>query len=185
MSAEKIDGALLLCVDLQPVFLRAVAEGERLRRRCEFAVAAAVGLHLPVAFTEQMPQKLGGTAPELMALAPPGAPVFSKHAFSALVDDGFRSAIHDCGVEHLLLCGLETSVCVYQTAADALAAGMHVTVLSDCVGARRAEDAAVCLATLARRGAHVLPSETVFYALLRDAKHPFFKAYTELVKSHG
>ena len=180
-----VKSALLLCIDMQPVFVEAIAGGPRLQRRCEFAVAAAHGLGLPVAFTEQVPQKLGGTAPELLALAF-GAPVFGKNAFSALADDGIRDAlIRDRHVEHLILCGLETPVCVYQTALDALAAGMQVTILSDCIGARRTEDAWVCTEALARAGVHVLPSETVFYALLHDAKHPFFKGYTQLVKSHG
>lgn len=178
-------GALLLCIDMQPVFVRAIAEGARVQRRCEFAVAAAIGVGLPVAFTEQVPQKLGGTVPELLALAF-GAPVFGKNTFSALADDGIRDAlIRDRSVDHLLLCGIETSVCVYQTAVDALAADLTVTILSDCVGARRGDDAWVCTESLARAGAHILPSETVFYSLLHDVKHPFFKAYTQLVKSHG
>ncbi|MSU47781.1 MAG: isochorismatase family protein [Opitutus sp.] len=180
-----LGGALLLCIDLQPIFVRAMTDGAGVQRRCAFAVAAASGLHLPVAFTEQVPQKLGPTAPELTALAPT-APVFGKITFSALADHGIRDALlHERGVEHLLLCGIETPVCVYQTAVDALAAGLRVTVLSDAVGARRPADADACLATLRHAGAHVLPAETVFYALLHDAKHPFFKAYTELVKSHA
>lgn len=179
------EGTLLLCVDMQPVFVRAVAGGAAVQRRCEFAVAAATGLGLPVAFTEQVPQKLGGTAPELLALAI-GAPVFGKSTFSALADDGIRDALlRDRGVEHLVLCGIETPVCIYQTALDALAEKLQVTILSDAVGARRSDDAAACLAALARAGAHVLPGETVFYALLHDVRHPFFKAYTQLVKSHG
>ncbi len=179
------DGTLLLCIDMQPVFVRAVAEGARVQRRCEFAIAAAGGLGLPVAFTEQVPQKLGGTAPELLSLAPV-ASVFGKNTFSALADDGIRDAlIRDRQVEHLLLCGIETPVCVYQTALGALAADLEVTLFSDCVGARRTDDAQVCLGALARAGVHVLPSESVFYALLHDVKHPFFKAYTQLVKSHA
>lgn len=179
------EGTLLLCIDLQPVFVRAIADGVRMQRRCEFAIAAAVGLGVPVAFTEQVPQKLGGTASELLALAP-GAGVFGKGTFSALADDGIRDALlHDRRVDHLLLCGIETSVCVYQTALDALSTGRHVTILGDCVGARRPDDARLCMEALVRAGAHVLPSETVFYALLHDVKHPFFKAYTQLVKSHG
>ena len=178
-------GAVLLCIDMQPVFVRAVADGARVQRRCEFSVAAAHGLGLPVVFTEQVPQKLGGTAPELRALAL-GAPAFGKNTFSALADDPIHDALlTQRKVEHLLLCGIETPVCIYQTAAGALAAGLQVTVLSDTVGARRPDDAAVCLDALARTGAHVLPSETVFYALLHDVKHPFFKAYTQLVKSHA
>lgn len=180
-----VDGTLLLCIDLQPVFVRAVADAARVQRRCEFAVAAAVGLGVAVAFTEQVPQKLGGTAPELLALAP-GAGVFGKNTFSALADDGIRDALlHDRRVDHLLLCGVETSVCIYQTALDALSAGRHVTILGDCVGARRPDDARLCTEALVRAGVHVLPSETVFYALLHDVKHPFFKAYTQLVISHG
>ena len=58
-----------------------------------------------------------------------------------------------------------------------------MTILSDAVGARRPDDARVCLDALARSGAHVLPAETVFYALLHDVAHPFFKAYTQLVKA--
>lgn len=179
------EGVLLLCIDMQPVFVSAVTNGAHVQRRCEFAIAAAHGLGLPVAFSEQVPQKLGGTAAELLALAF-GAPVFGKSTFSALADDGIRDAlVRDRAVEHLLLCGVETSVCVYQTALDARAAKLEVTVLSDAVGARRPDDADTCLAALVRAGVHVLPSETVFYSLLHDVKHPFFKAYTQLVKSHG
>lgn len=182
---QQVSGAVLLCLDLQPVFLRAIADNGLLLRRCQFAVSAAVGLGLPVMFTEQVPQKLGGTATELLTLAPQ-ARVFAKETFSALADATLRDALgHNVGIEHLLLCGLETPVCIYQTAIDAIAAGLQVTLLSDCVGARRGDDAAACLAALTRDGVHVLPSETVFYALLRDVKHPFFKAYTQLVKSHG
>ena len=176
---------LLLCVDLQPKFIAAMENGPRLQCRCAFAIAAAIGLGLPVAFTEQVPEKLGRTAPELLALAPQ-APAWSKTAFSAFGDDRIRAAlVDDRDLGHLLLCGLETPVCVYQTALAALAAGLQVTLLSDAVGARRSDDARVCLDALARAGVHVLPSETIFYALLGDVKHPFFKPYTELVKSHA
>ena len=175
---------LLLCIDLQPVFLQAMTDGVAVQRRCAFAIASARGLGLDVAFTEQVPQKLGGTAAELLALVPRPA-VWGKSTFSALADDGIREALHARGAGHLLLCGIETSVCVYQTALAALGAGLRVTVLADCVGARRPADAAWCLAELRRAGAHVLPSETVFYALLHDGHHPFFRAYTQLVKSHG
>jgi len=170
---------------MQPVFVRAVTDGARVQRRCEFAIAAAVGLGLPVAFTEQVPQKLGATAPELLALAP-GAPAFAKETFSALADDNIRDAlIRERQIEHLLICGIETPICVYQTAFAALAEDLHVTLLSDAIGARRSDDAAACVDALRRAGAHVLPSETIFYALLGGVRHPFFKAYTQLVKSHA
>ncbi len=176
---------LLVCIDLQPKFLAAMTDGVTVQRRCEFAVAAAQGLGVPVAFTEQVPEKLGSTAPSLRTLAP-RAPVWAKQTFSALGDDAIRTAIfHTHRARHLLLCGIETPVCVYQTAVAALAEDLQVTVLSDAVGARRPADARICLDALVRAGAHVLPSETIFYALLGDVAHPFFKAYTQLVKSHA
>jgi nicotinamidase-related amidase len=178
-------GALLLCIDLQPVFLNAIADGSQLLRRSCFAVQAAKGLGIPVAFTEQVPQKLGGTAPDLLKLAP-AAKLFSKTTFSALADDGIRDAIRAMDIEHLIICGLETSICVYQTALDALDAQLQVTILSDVVSARRPVDAQVCLDALrARNHVFVLPSETVFYSLLQDVKHPFFKSFTQLVKEYA
>lgn len=184
LPIESLRGVLLLCLDAQPPFLGVMADGPRVLRRCQFAVAAARGLGLPVAFTEQVPQKLGPAAPELLALAP-GAPQFGKTTFSALADDGIRDAIRALDVDHILLCGIETPVCVYQTALDALDAHFQVTLLSDAVDARRPDDAQAALAALVRAGVHVLPAETVFYALLRGATHPFFKDYTRLVKEYA
>jgi nicotinamidase-related amidase len=184
MSLRSADSALLLCLDLQPAFLNAMSGNGRVLRRCAFVIEAAQGFGLPVAFTEQMPQKLGGTAPELLALVP-GAPVWGKTAFSALADDGIHDALRKRSVRHLLICGLETPVCIYQTALEALALKYRVTVLADAVAARRDDDAQAALAALAHAGVNVLPAETVFYALLHDAAHPFFKAYTQLVKKYA
>ncbi len=170
---------------MQPKFVTAITDGTMVQRRCEFAVAAAQGLSVAVAFTEQVPEKLGGTAASLRALAP-SAPVWAKQTFSALADDAIREAVlHTQRARHLLLCGIETPVCVYQTAVAALAEDIQVTILSDAVGARRSDDAQTCLAALARAGAHVLPAESVFYALLRDIGHPFFRSYTQLVKNYA
>jgi hypothetical protein len=163
MSDPKpVEGALLLCLDLQPVFLKAVANGDQVLRRCQFAVAAA---------------RLLGESAE----------VHAKDSFSALaLGTPVRSALTETKhIEHLILCGVETPICVFQTAVDALQARIEVTVLSDCVGARRPADAATCLEALSRAGAHVIPSETVFYTILRGAAHPAFKSFTELVKKHG
>lgn len=177
-------GAMLLCIDVQPAFLRGIADRDRLLRRCAFAVGAAQGLGLRVAFTEQVPQKLGSTAPELLAGVKDPV-LYSKSTFSAFADDGICDAIKRADIEHLILCGLETSICVYQTALDAVDNNLQVTILSDAVAARRPEDAEVCLRSLARHNVYVLPSETVFYSLLQGTHHPFFKGFTELVKKYG
>jgi len=177
-------GAMLLCLDLQPVFLKAIQDRERLLKRCAFAVSAAQGLGLQVAFTEQLPQKLGGTQPELIGVVKDPV-LYSKSTFSAFADDGISDAIKAADVEHLILCGVETPICIYQTALDAVDNNLQVTILSDAIGARRAEDAQICLESLARHNVYVLPSETVFYSLVQGAHHPFFKGLTELVKKYG
>ncbi|MDI1337813.1 MAG: isochorismatase family protein [Lacunisphaera sp.] len=174
----------LLCIDLQPAFLAAIPEVQRVHWRCSFALEVARGLGLPVVFTEQVPAKLGHTAADLLALAEKPV-VLGKDAFSAFGDKAIAAHFKASGAKHLLVCGIETPVCVYQTARDARQAGYHVTVLVDCVGARRADDATAVLAHLAQAGCSVLPAETVFYALLRDAQHPFFRAYTQLVKKYS
>ena len=175
---------LLVCVDMQPAFLAAIPDNQRVHWRCSFALESALGLGLPVLFTEQVPDKLGHTAADLLALT--DKPVaLGKDTFSAFGDRQIAAHLKASGAKHLLLCGIETPVCVYQTAVDALKAGYQVTVLADCVGARRAGDAAVVLADLAQIDCVVLPAETVFYTLLHDAKHPFFRAYTKLVKKYG
>jgi nicotinamidase-related amidase len=185
IMASASSDLLLLCIDLQPTFLASMPEGPATLRRCQLAVAAAAGLGLPVAFTEQVPAKLGSTDPTLRALAPDAA-VWPKHTFSALADPAIHHALRsERAVNHLLLCGLETAVCVYQTAADALAEDIQVTLLSDAVCGRRSNDSAAALAALTRLGAHVLPVETVFYSLLHDAEHPFFRSFTALVKAHS
>jgi nicotinamidase-related amidase len=184
LSAEATT-TLLLAVDLQPAFLDMIPGGARTLRRAAFAVAAAQGLGLPVAFTEQVPAKLGRTAPALLALAP-GAPAFAKETFSALADEAIRAALFDeRRIDHLLLCGIETPICIYQTALDARRAGIEVTLLSDAIGARRTDDAEVCLSALRAVGVNVIPSETVFYSLLGSARHPFFRDFTKLVKAHA
>lgn len=183
-KSTQLPGVLLLCVDLQPSFLKVMHDGDTLLKRCGFVIEAAQGLGIRVAFTEQLPAKLGGTAPELLALAPK-ADLHAKSAFSVFGDDGIADALRSLDIEHLIVCGIETPVCVYQTALGALDANLQVTVLSDAIGARRPADAAVCVDALIRAGVHVLPSETVFYALLHDAGHPFFKGYTQLVKKYS
>jgi nicotinamidase-related amidase len=82
----------------------------------------------------------------------------------------------------LLLAGIETSICIYQTALHALGADIGVTLLSDCISERRLEDRTPVLEQLLSMDAHILPSETIFYSLLGSAEHPKFRELNDLVK---
>lgn len=185
MSDIPVQGLALLVIDAQPTFLKVMPSPEVFLRRCQLAVGAAALLGIPVFFTEQVPGKLGPTHPDLLQAAGSERAVFGKTAFSALAAPGLAEGLRKAGVAHVLLCGLEGPVCVYQTAVEALRAEMGVTLLADAVTARRADDTVACFASLRHAGAQVLPVETVFYALLGGAEHSRFRAFTDLVKQAG
>jgi len=180
----------LLLIDLQPPFLADVAKGEYCLQRCQFALAVAELFGLPMALTEQMPEKLGATDARLFA-GPAGtsigkdAPVFAKASFSAIGDDAVAEWIEASDIQHLLIAGLETHICVYQTALDALNQDFGVTVLADAVSSRHPEHSALVFDALRDAEAHILPAETVFYSLLGSAAHPAFRSYNSLVKGFG
>lgn len=185
MTTQANPGPVLLCVDMQPVFVNTVPQRERLMARCSLAVAAAHGLGLGVVFTEQVPDKLGATDASLLSLVE--KPVQAgKLSFSALADHGIRELLLErFGADHLIICGIETPICIYQTAVDAIRSDIPVTLLSDCIGGRRPDDCAEALDALKRAGANVLPAESVFYSMLGDTAHPFFRDYTKLVKQYA
>ena len=183
--SDPINHLGLLVVDLQDTFLNAIPERETLLKRCRFAIEAAKLLGCQVALTEQVPHRLGATTDCIQSALPEHTPVFDKSAFSALEAEGVTRWIETGQLDHLLLIGIETSICIYQTAVQALGNGTGVTLLSDCIGERRPQDRQAVLTQLLSMDAHVLPSETIFYSLLGSAHHPKFRDFTQLVKSHS
>lgn len=175
----------LLVIDLQDAFLKAIPNRDTLLKRCSFSIEAAKLLGAQIAVTEQLPEKLGHTNAELAACLPKPTPTFDKSAFSALQAEGISRWIESSQIDHLLLIGIETPICIYQTAVEALGNGTGVTLLSDCLGERRSEDRGPIVQQLLAMGTHVLPSETIFYSLLGSANHPKFRAYTQLVKQYS
>jgi hypothetical protein len=174
----------LLLIDFQDVFLDALPDRERLLKRSCFAAEAAALLGCSIAMTEQMPQKLGNTTEALSRALPESTPIFEKSTFSAFEADGLSRWIESNQIDHILIAGIETSICVYQTAIQALGEDIGVTLLSDCISERRPEDREPVLKQLLSMEAHVLPSETIFYSLIGDAQHPDFKSFTQLVKDY-
>ncbi|MGJ8651658.1 MAG: isochorismatase family protein [Opitutaceae bacterium] len=175
----------LLFIDFQDTFLKAIPDQERLIKRTQFAAEAANLLGCQVAVTEQMPEKLGKTTESLSQVLPENTPIFNKSAFSAFEAEGINRWIESNQIEHLLIAGIETSICVYQTAVQGLGQDVGITLLSDCISERRLEDREPILKQLLSMEAHVLPSETIFYSLLGSAEHPDFKTFTELVKRYS
>lgn len=179
-----LPGAALLVVDLQDSVLDLVADRDELLRRSRLAIQAAGLFGIPTYASEQVPEKLGPTTDGIAELIPRDHR-FAKTGFSALAAPGLAERLETAGISHLLLAGIETPVCIYQTAIAARDADLDVTVLTDCIGGRRPRDAADALRTLAAAGCTLLPAETVFYAILGGSFHPAFRAFTRLVKAHG
>ena len=183
--SDPINHLGFLFIDFQDVFLQAIPDRERLMRRVSFAAEAAILLGCKIAVTEQVPEKLGASTEALSSRLPQNTPIFSKSAFSAFEAEGLNRWIESNQIDHLLIAGIETSICVYQTAVQGLGQDIGVTLLSDCISERRAEDREPVIKQLLSMEAHVLPSETIFYSLVGSAEHPDFKAFAQLVKKYA
>lgn len=174
----------LLVLDIQAPFIKVISSADSLVGRTAFAIETARLFGLPTLFTEQRPEVLQSTLEELTNLNPDALRV-AKTGFSAFTEIAVEEWIKEHSLDHILIAGLETPICVYQTALDAINLDIEVTLLSDAVGCRRPEDGEVAITSLRIHGAHSLPGETIFYSILRDSKHPLFKEFTALVKKYS
>jgi nicotinamidase-related amidase len=169
--------AALVVVDVQEGFRRAVGEFEAVARNAGVLVQGARTLGLPIVVTEQYPKGLGNTVPEV-ARHLEGVPRLEKLVFSACRADGFDLQ----GRDQVLVCGIETHVCVSQTAHDLLAEGIEVHVATDASSSRTAANRRVGLAKMERAGAVLSSVETALFELVGAAGSDEFKAIQGLVK---
>ena len=138
-------------------------------------------LNIHQCFTEQVPEKLGTTLPSILSQNAQ-TPVFSKDTFSAFGCKSFVEWIELKNIDHLFLSGIEVPICIYQTCLDALRENLQVTIISDCVGARRSMDSKVALAQLCSFGCNVIPLETGVYSVLRSSTHSKFREVSKLIR---
>lgn len=172
----------LLVVDVQEAFRTVVNDFDGLTARITIAVRGFRVLERPVFVTEQYPKGLGRTATEICAVLPADFEFIEKTAFSssgaALLEDRLRSA----GISQIVVCGLETHICVNQTAHDLLDRGFDVHLLTDCVASRFKHDRKAALSKMFTSG--VVPSsvEMALFEIMRDSRHEKFKEIQQLVK---
>jgi nicotinamidase-related amidase len=176
----KLDRArtALVVVDVQEAFRPAVLDFERVAGNVAVLVRGARLLGLPVLVTEQYPKGLGRTVPEVAAHLEGVEPI-EKVCFSAAQAEGFADELQR---DQVLLCGIETHVCVNQTAEDLLGAGREVHVVQDAVTSRSADNRALGLHKMERAGAVVTSVETALFELLGRAGTPEFKEVQALVR---
>ena len=174
--------AALIVVDIQEGFRNAIPDFEIIASRASVAVRGFRILGIPVLVTEQYPKGLGPTAEEIRFVLPDGFEVFEKTTFSSCGAARFATKLKELGVAQVVLCGLETHVCVNQTAHDLLENGFDIHLLYDCVTSRHEYNKVAGLAKMEQSG--VVPSsiEMALFELIRDAKHAQFKEIQALIK---
>ncbi|MEI8177941.1 hydrolase [Aestuariivirga sp.] len=176
--------ATLLLVDMQERLLPAMTGGAEAESRCVILLKAAKALAVPVTVSEQYPKGLGHTVPGLAAEIG-NAPVFEKTAFSCWKDEGLREHMivhHEAGRPLVILAGIESHVCVMQTAADLSAAGFGVFAVADAMASRAPASHALALERMRQNGVAVVNTEMIIFELLGKAGTAEFKALSALVR---
>ncbi|GJH39965.1 hydrolase [Capnocytophaga sp. HP1101] len=171
----------LVILDIQGKLSQIVSESAEVLRNSRILIEGGKLLDLPIVWVEQMPDKLGSTNPVIAELLEGYTPV-KKSSFSAWGNAEFREELKANKRKHVLLIGIETHICIYQTAVDLLAEGYEVSVIADAVSSRTESNKRIGLTMLRDAGAKVLSTEAVLFALLRTAEHPRFKEIARLVK---
>jgi nicotinamidase-related amidase len=169
----------LLVIDVQEKLLPLIPQGRALVRNVAFLVDAATLLGMPVLATEQYPRGLGPTVPELAARLPHRP---DKTAFSSCGAAGIVDTLHREARPKVVLAGMETHVCVMQTALDLLALDFRVFVPVDAVAARYAIDHDTALRRMGAAGAVLTTAEGCAFEWVGGSAHPQFKAISRLVQ---
>jgi nicotinamidase-related amidase len=174
--------AALLVVDVQEGFRTAIPDFSLIASRISTAVRGFTILERPILVTEQYPKGLGHTAEEIQLVLPDSAEVFEKSAFSSCGAAGFVGRLREKGIEQVVVCGIETHICVNQTAHDLLKEGFQVHLLTDCVASRFEHDRRAGLQKIFASGAVSSSIEMALFELMRDAGHEKFKQIQELIR---
>ncbi|XP_040589821.1 isochorismatase domain-containing protein 2A [Mesocricetus auratus] len=172
------ESSILFLCDMQEKFRPSIAYFPQIVSVAARMLKVARLLDVPVLLTEQYPQGLGPTVPELGAQ---GIRPVSKTCFS-MVPTLQKELDGRPQLRSVLLCGIETQVCILNTALDLLERGLQVHVVVDACSSRSQVDRLVALARMRQSGAFLSTSEALILQLVRDAAHPRFKEIQKIIK---
>jgi len=172
----QVEKCALVVIDIQEKLLPPIFNKDQLLRNTSLLVRLAKILKIPTLLTTQYAKGLGHTAPEIAALVD-GAQEIDKLEFSCFGKDVFCSAVKSLPGNRntMLLCGMETHICVMQTALGALEQGYLVHVASDAVGSRAESNWKVGIERMRDSGCVISSTEMMMYELLRQSGTPEFK----------
>lgn len=176
-----IDRSLLLVVDVQGKLARLMFQSESIVKQLSILIEGCRILSVPVLWAEQLPDKLGPTVPELASKLE-GLSPHVKSSFGCCDDAALHQAIQSSSRQQILLCGIETHVCVWQTAAALRRENFEVHLICDAVSSRSEENRQIGIQRMAAIGVHLSNVEMALFELLGNANHPKFREVTKLLK---
>lgn len=176
----RTDNTACLIVDIQERLTPALHEAERFTAACTLLIQGLHALGIPMMATEQYPQGLGTTLPEIKSLLP-DTPFVEKTRFTAVLPET-EDFIRLHNAQNIVLIGAETHICMLQTALDLRAQGLNVYIPAECAASRNPANKTNGLEQMRAAGVTVGNGESLLFALLRDAKHPAFKTISKLVR---
>ncbi len=177
------ENCALVVIDVQEKLLPPIFEKERLVKNCQLLIRTANLLNVPIISTTQYSKALGQTVPEIASLIP-GVEPFDKQIFSCFGSDAFCTTLKRLPGQRntLLLCGMESHICVTQTALSALREGYIVHVASDAISSRTEWNWKIGIDRMRSAGAIISSTEMAMYELLRSSGAPAFKQLLPYLK---
>ena len=171
----------LMVVDVQGKLAQLMYEKKTLFKNIKILIKAAGILNIPILWCQQYPQGLGATVEEIAELLKNNEPI-NKTSFDCLGDEKFRTKLGSLGKKDIILCGIETHVCIYQTTKSLLKEKYNVELIADAVSSRTPQNKQIAIDRIRTEGANISSTEMVLFELLKDAKEVEFKDIAKLVK---
>ena len=177
----EIEQCCLTVVDVQGKLAQLMHGRDALFKNIQILIQAARILEIPILWCQQRPDALGPTVPEIAHHLTDIEPI-NKAAFSCCGAEKFNAGLKELGRHQVLLCGIETHVCIYQTAIDLLRQNFNVSIIADAISSRTLENKQIAINRLAAEGVKISSTEMALFELLRTADHPKFRQITKLIK---
>jgi nicotinamidase-related amidase len=177
----EIENVCLIVVDVQGKLAQLMYDKQALFKNIQILIKAAKILDIPILWCQQCPDALGPTIPEIAELLSVSEPI-NKASFSCCGEDAFNTKLQALNRRQVLLCGIETHVCIYQTAVDLLCKGFEANVIADAVSSRTLDNKNMAISRMSAEGVKINCTEMFLFELLKTADHPQFKQIAKLVK---
>jgi nicotinamidase-related amidase len=175
------ENTALIVVDVQEKLLPYVSDKEEVVKNLRMLIKFADIMDIPVVLTEHYPKGLGRTVPEIKEVLNSYEPI-EKVIFSCFGSEEFKSKLSELGLKTLILAGIESHICVEQTALDALFAGYEVHIISDAISSRTPRNLNIGIEKARQFGAVISSTEMAMYEIMERADTQEFKEVLKLVK---